>query len=162
MPDGTNRGVINTRDALLEAKRVGLDLVAINPQATPMVVKILDLGKYLFEQKKEAKERARKSRENEVIIKEVQLRPVTDDHDVEIKARNAKGFLEQGHKVKVVIKFRGREMSFAKLGFEVLEQFLTQVGLAKMEQEPFMRGNAITAVLAPEVKTVKPADSPPE
>lgn len=156
MPDGTNRGVISTRDALSEARRAGLDLVAINPQANPMVVKILDLNKYLYEEKKAAKERARKSRESEIQIKEVQLRPVTDEHDVGIKARNARGFLDDGCKVKVVVKFRGREMAFRDLGFQVLRQFLELVGDHKLEREPQMQGNSISTMLMPAPAKDKP------
>lgn len=149
MPDGTNRGVISTRDALQEARRVGLDLVAINPQAQPMVVKILDLNKHLYEEKRAAKERARKSRESEVQLKEVQLRPVTDNHDVGIKARNAQGWLADGCRVKVVVKFRGREMAFRDLGFRVLNQFLAAVGEHRVEREPQMQGNQILVMLLP-------------
>lgn len=149
MPDGTNRGVINTRDALFEARRVGLDLVAINPQANPMVVKILDLNKWLYEEKKAAKERARKSRESEIIMKEIQLRPVTDEHDIGIKARNARTFLDDNCKVKVVVKFRGREMAFRDLGFEVLNKFLTEVGEHRLERQPAMQGNSITIMMLP-------------
>ena len=153
MPDGTNRGVISTRDALHEARRVGLDLVAINPQAQPMVVKILDLNKYLYEEKRAAKARARKSRESEVQLKEVQLRPVTDAHDIQIKARNAQGWLADGCRVKVVVKFRGREMAFRELGFRVMQQFLTEVGDHKMEREAQMQGNQILVILMPAVST---------
>jgi translation initiation factor IF-3 len=153
MPDGTNLGVISTRDALTEARRMGLDLVAINPQAQPMVVKILDLNKYLYEEKRAAKERARKSRESEIQIKEVQLRPVTDAHDIGIKAKNAQNWLLMGHKVKVVIKFRGREMAFRELGMRVLDQFLTAVGDHKLEREPQHQGNQILVLLQSNVKS---------
>ena len=147
--NGENVGVINTRDALDQAFKDGLDLVVINADSKPMVVKILDYKKYLYEQKVAAKERARKSRESEVITKEVQLRPVTDSHDIEIKARNARGFLDDNCKVKVVIKFRGREMAFRDLGFEVLNKFLAQVGDHKLERDPTMNGNTILAILMP-------------
>lgn len=150
MPDGTNRGIINTRDALMEARKAGLDLVAINPQAQPMVVKIVDLNKYLYEEKRAAKERARKSRESEVTIKEVQLRPVTDVHDIQVKARNTRGWLDSGHKVKVVIKFRGREMNYRELGMGVLNQFLTAVGDHKCEREPQNQGNQLWVMLMPQ------------
>lgn len=147
--DGVNMGVVNTRDALYQAQRAGLDLVAINQTVNPMVVKILDLNKYLYEQKKAAKERAKKSRESEIVIKEIQLRPVTDKHDVLVKATRAKEFLEDNCKVKIVIKFRGREMSFTKLGFEVIQDFVSIVGSFKYEKEPVLQGNSITAVLVP-------------
>lgn len=152
LQDGSNLGVVATRDALNRAKLEGMDLVAINTQAQPMIAKIVDLNKYLYEQKKAAKERARKNRENEIHIKEVQLRPVTDEHDIEIKARNARGFLDDHCKVKVVIKFRGREMAYRELGVEVMNRFLAAVGEHKLEREPNMQGNSIQALLMPVIK----------
>ncbi len=145
--EGENVGVVKTRDALFQAQRAGLDLVVINQQATPMVVKILDLNKHLYAQKLAAKERAKKSRESEIHLKEIQLRPVTDKHDIQVKAAKAKEFLLDNCKVKVVIKFRGREMSFSKLGFGVIEEFVAQVGVFKYEKPPSMQGNQITAIL---------------
>lgn len=150
--DGTNLGVVNTRDALARAHNQGLDLVAINTQAQPMVAKILDLNKHLYELKKAAKERAKQSRENQVVLKEVQLRPVTDEHDIHIKARNARGFLDDGCKVKVVVKFRGREMAYRELGMSVINNFLQAVGDHKLEREPTIQGNSIYALLMPVTK----------
>jgi translation initiation factor IF-3 len=150
--DGTNLGVVNTRDALARAHNQGLDLVAINTQAQPMVAKILDLNKHLYELKKAAKERAKQSRENQVVLKEVQLRPVTDEHDIHIKARNARGFLDDGCKVKVVVKFRGREMAYRELGMSVINNFLQAVGDHKLEREPTIQGNSIHALLMPVTK----------
>jgi translation initiation factor IF-3 len=147
--DGANLGVIPTREAQRQAYQVGLDLVVINPQSDPMVAKILDLGRYLYDMKREAKERARRSRESEILIKEIQLRPVTDTHDIEIKAKNARGFLAEGNKVKVIIKFRGREMSHTQLGFEAIQNFLAAVGPHRFEREPSMMGKSILAILIP-------------
>ena len=152
LQDGSNLGVVATRDALNRARLEGMDLVAINTEAQPMIAKIVDLNKHLYEQKKAAKERARKNRENEVHIKEVQLRPVTDEHDIEIKARNARGFLDDNCKVKVVIKFRGREMAYRELGVNVMHRFLAAVGEHKLEREPNMQGNSIQALLMPVIK----------
>lgn len=152
LQDGNNLGVVATRDALNRARLEGMDLVAINTEAQPMIAKIVDLNKHLYEQKKAAKERARKNRENEVHIKEVQLRPVTDEHDIEIKARNARGFLDDNCKVKVVIKFRGREMAYRELGVNVMHRFLAAVGEHKLEREPNMQGNSIQALLMPVIK----------
>jgi len=149
LQDGSNLGVVATHDALNRARLEGMDLVAINTEAQPMIAKIVDLNKYLYEQKKAAKERARKNRENEIHIKEVQLRPVTDEHDIEIKARNARSFLDDSCKVKVVIKFRGREMAYRELGVEVMNRFLAAVGEHKLEREPIMQGNSIQALLMP-------------
>lgn len=148
-PDGTNVGVVNTRDALHRAQQEGLDLVVINNAANPVVAKILDLNKWLYEQKKAEKERARKSRESEIVMKEVQLRPVTDEHDISIKARNAAGFLKDNCKVKVVIKFRGREMAYQSLGFDVMQRFLAAVGEHRLEKDPTMQGNSISTILLP-------------
>jgi translation initiation factor IF-3 len=148
-PDGSNAGVVATNEALSRARRAGLDLVAINPQATPMVVKIVDLNKWLYEQKREAKDRARKSREAEIVQKEIQLRPVTDVHDISIKAKNAIRFLSENCKVRVVVKFRGREMAHQSLGKEVLNQFLTAVGEYRLERDPSMQGNALSTTLLP-------------
>jgi translation initiation factor IF-3 len=147
--DGTNLGVINTREAQKKAYQDGLDLVAINTNANPIVVKIVDLGKYIYELKKDQKEKARKSREKEVVTKEIQLRPVTDLHDIEIKAKSARGFLTDGNKVRVVIKFRGRETSHTTLGFEVVNNFLASVGEYSVEKEPSLFGKSITTVIAP-------------
>lgn len=146
---GDNIGVVNTRDALSRAQQAGLDLVVINQQAQPPVAKILDYNKWSYEQKLAEKERARKSRESQVQLKEVQLRPVTDEHDIEIKARNATGFLQENCKVKVVIKFRGREMAYKSLGYEVMNKFLTAVGEHRLEREPAMQGNSISVILLP-------------
>jgi translation initiation factor IF-3 len=147
--DGTNVGVVGTREALFQAQQQGLDLVVINNQANPVVAKILDLNKWLYEQKLAEKERARKSRESEIQLKEVQLRPVTDEHDISIKARNAAGFLKDNCKVKVVIKFRGREMAYQSLGFDVMHRFLAAVGEHRLEKEPILQGNSISTILLP-------------
>jgi translation initiation factor IF-3 len=158
--EGTNVGVVKTRDALFQAQRDGLDLVVINQQVTPMVVKILDLNKHLYAQKLAAKERAKKSRESEIQLKEIQLRPVTDKHDIQVKAAKAREFLASNCRVKLVIKFRGREMAFSKLGFGVVDEFVAQIGGFRYDKEPGMQGNQITAILAP-VKTAsdKPASA---
>lgn len=144
---GENLGVVLTRDALNKARQQGLDLVVINSQAQPWVVKILDLNKWLYEQKKAEKARLKKSRENEIQFKEIQMRPVTDDHDIQIKAKMARGFLDSGCKVKVVIKFRGREMSHKDLGELVMNKFLNMVGEHKQERAPQHQGNTYSVML---------------
>ena len=146
---GENLGVVATRDALSKARLLGLDLVAINTQTQPMVVKILDMNKWLYDQKRAEKERARKSRESEIQMKEVQMRPVTDDHDIGIKARMAKGFLQDSCRVKVVIKFRGREMSHRDIGESVMAKFLELVGEHKQERAPQHQGNTYSVLLLP-------------
>lgn len=144
---GTNWGVVTMREAMTKAKEAGLDLVEINGATNPPVCKILDYNKFLYAQKKAAKEQARKNRAGEIVVKEIQLRPVTDIHDIEIKARHAREFLDDGNKVKVTVKFRGREMSFAENGRQVLEKFFAKVGVIKIEREPTMNGNALTAMI---------------
>lgn len=149
---GENVGVVATRDALHKARLQGLDLVVINNQSQPWVVKILDLNKWLYEQKLAEKARQKKSRENEIHIKEVQMRPVTDDHDILIKARMARGFLDDDCKVKVVIKFRGREQAHRDIGEGVMRKFLTLVGEHKQERPPTHMGNTYQVMLQP-IKT---------
>lgn len=146
---GENHGVIATRDALQKARQQGLDLVVINNQSSPWIVKILDLNKWLYEQKRAEKARLKKSRENEVHIKEVQMRPVTDDHDVGIKAKLARGFLDDNCKVKVVIKFRGREMAHRDIGEAVMSKFLNLVGEHRQERPPAHMGNTYSVMLMP-------------
>jgi translation initiation factor IF-3 len=159
--EGTNVGVVKTKDALFQAQRAGLDLVVINQQSQPWVVKILDLNKHLYAQKLAAKERARKSRESEVQMKEIQLRPVTDTHDIGVKASKAREFLADNCRIKLVIKFRGREMAFTKLGFGVIDEFVSQVGNFKYEKEPSLQGNSITAILVPNKQAPVNKDAPP-
>lgn len=145
---GTNWGIVTVREALAKAREANLDLVEINGSTNPPVCKIIDYDKFLYAQKKAAKEQARKNRASEIVIKEIQLRPVTDVHDIEIKARHAREFLDAGNKVKVSVKFRGREMSFAENGKTVLAKFLEKVGMVKLEREPAMNGNTLTAMIA--------------
>ena len=118
--DGQNRGVINLADAQKLADEAGLDLVEIVPNATPPVCKILDFGKYRFlEQKKSAEQR---KRQKIVEIKEIKLRPGIDDHDYDVKMRSVFRFFEEGDKVKVTLRFRGREMAHQDIGYRLLQQ----------------------------------------
>jgi translation initiation factor IF-3 len=150
--DGINQGVVPTRAALERAQSVGLDLVTISKDADPPVVKICDLGKFIYEQKKSRKEQEKKNRENVILVKEIQLRPSIDDHDLMVKQRNARGFLDDNHKVKVVMKFRGREIAFARNGFSLIDKFLAGVGDHKIEKSPSLAGNTIMLILAPPLK----------
>jgi translation initiation factor IF-3 len=159
---GANQGVIETKQALWRARDQGLDLVLISPEADPPVAKILEYTRFLYEQKKSKKEAAKRSRESQIIIKEIQLRPVTDQHDIATKLNHAKHWLEdQQNKIKIVIKFRGREMSFAQRGFEVMSKFISELGPCKVEREPSMSGNQITAMIAP-TKSKKIDSTQPE
>jgi translation initiation factor IF-3 len=146
--DGEMIGVVTAREALLRAYDVGLDLVEISPNAVPPVCKILDFGKFKYEQQKKANE-ARK-RQKVVEIKEIKVRPNIDDHDYEVKMRAARSFIEEGDKVKVTLRFRGREMAHQDLGAKVLERIRTELGeTVKVEQMPRLENRQMIMVLAP-------------
>jgi translation initiation factor IF-3 len=146
--EGQNRGVVQIADALQLAEEAGLDLVEIVPNADPPVCKILDFGKFRFLEQKKAAE-ARK-RQKVVEIKEIKLRPGIDDHDYEVKMRAVRRFFEEGDKVKVTLRFRGREMAHQDLGFKLLNRVRAETGpIAKVEAEPLMEGRQMTMVLAP-------------
>jgi translation initiation factor IF-3 len=146
--EGHNRGVVNLADAQRVADEAGLDLVEINPTASPPVCKILDFGKYRFlEQKKSAEQR---KRQKIVEIKEIKLRPSIDDHDYEVKMRAVFRFFEEGDKVKVTLRFRGREMAHQDLGYRLLQRVKSETAnVAKVEAEPLMEGRQMVMVLAP-------------
>jgi translation initiation factor IF-3 len=146
--EGTNRGVINLSDAQQLADEASLDLVEIVPNATPPVCKILDFGKYRFlEQKKSAEAR---KRQKVVEVKEIKLRPGIDDHDYEVKMRSVRRFFDEGDKVKVTLRFRGREMAHQDIGYKLLQRVKVETGpIAKVESEPLMEGRQMTMVLAP-------------
>ena len=146
--EGQNRGVVNLTDAQRLAEEAALDLVEIVPNATPPVCKILDFGKYRFlEQKKTAEQRKRKK---VVEIKEIKLRPGIDDHDYEVKMRSVRRFFEEGDKVKVTLRFRGREMAHQDLGYKLLQRVKVETAMiAKVEAEPLMEGRQMIMVLAP-------------
>jgi len=124
--EGEQLGIMSPQDALREADSKGLDLVEVAPQANPPVCRIMDYGKYRYEQKRRARE-ARKH-QHTVTVKEVKYRPKIDTHDLDYKNNHAREFLEQGHKVKVTIMFRGREMAHPEFGHDILEKVLDAVG----------------------------------
>jgi translation initiation factor IF-3 len=145
---GQNRGVMPFFDAMRIAEDAGLDLVEISPNANPPVCKILDYGKFRFLEQKKAAEARKKQKTVEV--KEIKLRPGIDDHDYDVKMKAMKGFFEEGNKVKITLRFRGREMAHQDLGLKVLERVKSDVGdLAKVEQEPNFEGRQVVMVLAP-------------
>ncbi|MCC2651059.1 MAG: translation initiation factor [Microvirga sp.] len=145
---GQNRGVVPFFDALKVAEDAGLDLVEISPNATPPVCKILDYGKFRFLEQKKAAEARKKQKTVEV--KEIKLRPGIDDHDYEVKMKAMKGFFEEGNKVKITLRFRGREMAHQSLGLKVLDRVKADVGdIAKVEMEPNFEGRQVVMVLAP-------------
>jgi translation initiation factor IF-3 len=145
---GQNRGVVQFPDALQMAEEAGLDLVEISPNSTPPVCKILDYGKYRFLEQKKAAEARKKQKTVEV--KEIKLRPGIDDHDYDVKMRAMKTFFEEGNKVKITLRFRGREMAHTNLGLRVLDRVRSEVAdIAKVEMEPNFEGRQVIMVLAP-------------
>jgi translation initiation factor IF-3 len=146
--DGEMQGVMSAREALIRAYDVGLDLLEISPNAVPPVVKILDYGKYKYEQQKKANE-ARK-RQKVVEIKEIKVRPNIDDHDYAVKLRQMKEFIGEGDKVKVTLRFRGREMAHQDLGLKVLDRIRAELAeTTKVESMPRLENRQMIMVLAP-------------
>lgn len=147
--EGEMRGVVSLKEALELADEAGLDLVEVSPNADPPVCKILDYGKYKYEQQKKAAE-ARKKQKT-VDVKEVKIRPTTEEHDYNVKMKNARRFLESGDKVKVSMRFRGREMAHQEVGMEVMNRLYEDVkDLGKLELTPKMEGRQMLMVIAPE------------
>ncbi len=146
--DGDNLGVVTPDKARMLAEEAGLDLVEISPNATPPVCKIMDFGKFKYEtQKREAEAR---KKQKIIEIKEVKFRPGTDTHDYDVKMRNVMRFLESGDKVKVTLRFRGREMAHQDLGRELLERIVADVGEAgKVENMPKMEGRQMVMMIGP-------------
>jgi translation initiation factor IF-3 len=146
--NGEMVGVMSARDAMLRAFDVGLDLLEISPNAVPPVCKITDYGKFKYEQQKKANE-ARK-RQKVVELKEIKVRPNIDDHDYEVKMKQMKSFIGEGDKVKVTLRFRGREMAHQELGIQVLERIRVELGeTIKVEQMPRLENRQMIMVLAP-------------
>ena len=146
--DGTMVGVTPIREALAMAADAGLDLVEISPNAEPPVCKILDFGKFKYVIQKKRNEARKKQKV--IDVKEIKLRPGIDEHDYEVKMRAVTRFLEEGDKVKVTMRFRGREMVHQELGAQVLEKVRTQFdAAAKVEQMPRLEGRQMVMVLAP-------------
>jgi translation initiation factor IF-3 len=145
---GENKGVVETQTAIGMAQAAGLDLVEISPNASPPVCKILDYGKYKYQAQKKAAEARKKQKVVE--IKEIKLRPMIDDHDYDVKMRAMKRFFEEGDKVKVTLRFRGREMAHQELGVNLLNRVKSDTGpIAKVESEPRFEGRQMIMVLAP-------------
>ncbi|MFN9092030.1 MAG: translation initiation factor IF-3 [Alphaproteobacteria bacterium] len=141
-------GVMSAREALIRAYDVGLDLVEISPNAVPPVCKILDYGKYKYEQQKKANEARKKQKVVE--IKEIKVRPNIDDHDYDVKMKQMKNFIGEGDKVKVTLRFRGREMAHQELGVKVLERIRNDLNeLVKVEQMPKLENRQMVMVVAP-------------
>lgn len=146
--DGEMIGVVTSLDALKRAQAAGLDLVEIVPNSKPPVCKIMDYGKYKYEAQKKAHEARKKQKV--VVLKEVKIRPGIDKHDLEIKLRNAKGFLEEGDKVKFSMRFRGREISHKEIGLKVIDEVKAALAEhSRIELEPKFEGMQVIMIMAP-------------
>jgi translation initiation factor IF-3 len=141
-------GVMSVNEALQAAEDRGLDLVEVSPNANPPVCRIMDYGKYKYQASKRAAEAKKKSAR--VDIKEVKMRPKTEEHDFQVKLKNAMRFLEAGNKVKVTVMFRGREVTHPEFGFELMKRVAEEIGDAgQVEMAPRMAGRFMTMVIAP-------------
>ena len=150
------QGIMPTQDALDLAKNQGLDLVEVAPQANPPVVKILDYGKFKFENEK--KIRDSKKKQKQLKLKEIRVQPKIDDHDLEFKTKHVRGFLAEGNKVKVTVRFRGRELAHTELGLEVLKTVMAQLeGEYVLDKAPAMEGRFMSMVLSSKAKGGKSA-----
>jgi translation initiation factor IF-3 len=146
--DGDQMGIMAVEDALAAAEDAGLDLVEVAPNARPPVVRIMDYGKYKYEEARKA--RLARKKQHQIQIKEVKFRPGIEPHDFDFKVRHARRFLEEGNKVKATMMFRGRQMALPELGLEVLKRVAeTLDDVGKVEFEPAMEGRTMTMVIAP-------------
>ena len=144
-------GVVDVKEAQFRAHDLGLDLVEVSPNAEPPVCRIMDYGKYLYQQKRKAKLSQKK--QHVVSLKEIRLRPKIDDHDRDIKVAHAEKFLEKGHKVQFTMLFRGREMMFVDQGYAIMDEIVEQLaGKGKLERKPQMLGRRMNMVVVPEDK----------
>lgn len=147
-PEGEQLGILPIEKALEAAEEHGLDLVEVAPMARPPVCRIMDYGKFRYEEQRKAREARKK--QHRVDLKEVKMRPGIEDHDFEFKTRHARRFLEEGHKVKITMMFRGRQMAHPEIGREVLTRVVETVAdVGKVESHPTMEARSMTMVLAP-------------
>ncbi len=150
-PDEGSHGIYALADAIELAESRGLDLVEISPNADPPVCKIIDYGKYRYEQQKREKEQRKKS--HTIQLKEVRFRPHTDTHDFNFKVKHAREFLESGDKVRAYVQFRGRDIIYKDHGIQILARFIEELAdVAKVDQAPQMEGRRMTAILSPAKK----------
>lgn len=157
--NGGQVGVISTRDALLRAENVGLDLVEVSPDAKPPVCKLIDYGKYKYQQSKKAHEA--KKKQAVVEVKEIAITPNTDTHDLVTKQNHIKRWLKEKNKVKIVVKFRGREISHAELGFRILEELMQPIEeLAIRENNPKLENRRLILNIAPRTEVKHGASTP--
>lgn len=148
--DGKPMGVMAPQEALRHADEVGLDLVEVAPSAHPPVCRIMDYGKYKYQQSKKAQETRKKKSHSVTTKKEIKLRPRTEEHDLNFKIRNAKKFLAERNKVKITIQFRGREMAYTDFGAKLMDRIAKEIQeLGSIEQQPSLEGRFMTMVVAP-------------
>jgi translation initiation factor IF-3 len=148
LDDSGQLGVMSNKEALSIANNRGLDLILISEQAEPPVAKILDANKYFYQQKREAKEQAKRQRENTIEVKEVQFRPGIGDHDFATKLKSIEKFLNKGAKVKCMVRYRGRENANKQPGFEVLNRVIEHlIEIAEWESKPSLNGNRLIGIL---------------
>lgn len=153
-PLGEQIGIVSIKEALRLATEAQMDLVEIAPQATPPVCKVIDYGKFIYEQQK--REKIQKKKQQVMVLKEIRLHPNTDTHDFDFKARHAVNFIEEGNKVKVSVIFKGRELAYTELGETLLKKFIERLEeVAKLEQEIKFEGRAMHMILAPKGKKKK-------
>lgn len=151
---GEQRGIVSTLEALRIAREVGLDLVEVAPQSVPPVCKLLNYGKFKFEQEKKIKDARKHTKTTE--IKEIRMQPKIAGHDLDFKSEHIRDFLEQGYKVKVTIRFRGRELAHTEIGEEILKKILAKLeGYYVMEKLPLMEGRFMSMVLQPKASIIK-------
>ena len=144
-------GIVDVKEAQFRAHDLGLDLVEVSPNANPPVCRIMDYGKYLYQQKRRAKLNQKK--QHTVTLKEIRLRPKIDDHDRDIKVRHAVEFIEKGHKVQFTMLFRGREMMHVENGYKIMAEIAEQLAeIAKIERPPKMLGRRMTMIVVPETQ----------
>ena len=146
--DGKNLGTLSTQQAIKIAKQEGLDLIEISPNANPPVCKIIDIGKYKYDQQKKAHKA--KKKQKVMNLKEIKLRPVTEIHDYNFKIKNAQRFLEKGDKVKFTVRFKGREMQHTDLGYDLMKRITDDTAsLGKIEVKPKFEGRQIIMIIHP-------------
>ena len=146
--DGDNLGILNLQDAISRAKEQGLDLIEIAPNAKPPVCKIMDMGKYKYDAQKKANKA--KKKQKKVELKEIKLRPVTEDHDYSFKIKNAQKFIAKGDKVKFTIRFKGRELQHSSLGYELMDKIkIDMEATGRVELQPKFDGKQMIMVIQP-------------
>jgi translation initiation factor IF-3 len=157
--DGSQVGILPTHEALRLAEEQGLELVEVNPRAQPPVCKVMDFGKFKYETSK--KEKASRKHQSTIVLKEIKLRPKTDDHDFDFKVKHIRRFLQEGNKCKLVVVFRGREIVHPEMGQVMLDQVVKSVSdLAMVEQRSMMEGRRMVMVIGPRGGVIRPPAGP--